>query len=179
MGWKQFLSILLTTVSLMLVSWSETLGLVSFVQMVYFCCICGARRDKGTPSCNIYPPEPCAEDNMTGFVTGYRLGKSFDLVTPIAVNPPPAKFAQKGLQICPKHFKDNNPTTDEYRMVHLSFSHWCFHAHCSWMGLKALAERQASENATSSAPEVRVTRNATDLQRYCDFNLVLPLSVYR
>ena len=68
---KLFLSILLTTVSLMLVSWSETLGLVSFVQMVYFSCICGTRRDKGTSSCNIYPtpPEPCAEDNMAGSVT--------------------------------------------------------------------------------------------------------------
>ncbi len=63
------------------------------------------------------PPDPCAEDNMTGFVTGYRLGKRFDLVRPIAVNPLPAKFTQKGLQICPKHSKDNNPTTDKDRMV--------------------------------------------------------------
>ena len=139
---KLFRFLLLATVILMLVSWSDTLGLISFLQMVYFCCICGSRKDKGTPSCNIYPPEPCAEDNMTGFVNGYCLGKSFDLVTPIAVNPPPAKFLKKGLQICPKHFKDNNPTTDEHRTVHYSLNfRSCFRANLS----KALAERHASE----------------------------------
>ena len=137
----------------MLVSWLDTLGLISFLQMVYFCCICGSRKDKGTPSCNIYPPEPCAEDNMTGFVNGYRLGKSFDLVTPIAVNPPPAKFLKKGLQICPKHFKDNNPTTDEYRTVRIPVFismltiHWGFEGSCG----KACLRKRSNFNSRSSS----------------------------
>ena len=121
--------------------------------MVYFCCICGTPKKTGQSSGSIYPPGGCTNDNMTGYVTGYRLGKSFDVVTPIAVNPPPERFLKKGLQVCPTHYKHNNPTTDEYRTVRIPVFiyiltiHWGFEGSCG----KACLRKRSNFNSRSSS----------------------------